>query len=97
MIGAGSNALSVFLGNGDGTFGTGTSYGNGSGSYLGMEVGDFNNDGNLDVVSVGQNGTDGIALVFLGSGNGTFTSIGSFIAENNLTFGVTVADVRTPL
>ena len=55
----------VFLGNGDGTFGPPTSYDTGSGTST-VVIADFDNDGNNDF-AVGE-GTH----VFLGNGDGTF-------------------------
>jgi hypothetical protein len=60
--------LDVFLGNGDGTFETGSSYLVGS-LPLGMVVGDFRNIGKLDLVTATLFG--GIS-VLLGNGDGTF-------------------------
>lgn len=59
--------LTVLLGNGDGTFTLGASYGNGEGV---IAVGDFNGDGKLDVVTAGDS-----VLVYLGNGDGTFQSL----------------------
>ena len=66
-----AQTLNVFLGNGDGTFKAGQSitfeYGV-SGDYASMMyVGDFNRDGNLDVLVF-----DGGLYEFLGNGDGTF-------------------------
>ena len=61
----GSNGtISILLGNGDGTFQSPTTYG--TADYFAVVVGDFNNDGKLDVVT---NQT-----ILLGNGDGTFTS-----------------------
>jgi len=63
----GPSVVYIFLGNGDGTFKTPTSY-TAIEPYA-VAVGDFNGDGNLDV-AVAQAGNDSIG-VFLGNGNGT--------------------------
>jgi hypothetical protein len=67
--------LSVFIGNGDGTFQAATSY------TLGIDptsvvIADFNGDGELDLaVSVsGTIGANGTVAVLLGNGDGTFGS-----------------------
>jgi len=83
-------ALSVFLGNGDGTFQTGQSLAFQSDNRLAapsaVYVGDFNHDGNLDVL-VWNYGL----FEFLGNGDGTFQA-GRVLFD---TFGAfVVADVN---
>ena len=58
--------LSIFLGNGDGTFKPPVNY---VGPFYSIAVADFNNDGNLDVVVAPY--ANNIS-VFLGNGDGTF-------------------------
>jgi len=58
----------VLLGNGDGTFGTARTVGYGG---LTVAVADFNHDGKLDIVSVGDFSTS-TDSVELGNGDGTF-------------------------
>ena len=62
--------ISVFLGNGDGSFVKPVEYSDGKENSEYITSGDFNRDGNLDIVSV--NG-DGNVKAFLGVGNGTFS------------------------
>ena len=61
--------VSVFLGNGDGTFGARTSYAVGVNPYQ-VLAGDFNRDGNLDLAVAT---TTGVSVLF-GNGDGTFQS-----------------------
>ena len=65
--------LDIILGNGDGTFQPVVHYKAAFGAQ-GLAAGDFNNDGNLDVIVVGNPpaGGDEGADVFLGNGDGTF-------------------------
>jgi Ca2+-binding RTX toxin-like protein len=73
--GGGCNNVSILLGNGDGTFGASQAFG------VDVDVlpsqlatGDFNDDGNLDLV-VASAANDGLgASVLLGRGDGTFSS-----------------------
>jgi hypothetical protein len=79
--GIGPGGLSVFLGNGDGTFQTPVSYSSGGISPYSVRIGDLNGDGTPDLVvanycqgqaSCGYLGTNGSISVLLGNGDGTF-------------------------
>jgi hypothetical protein len=80
LVVAGSN-VSVLLGNGDGTFGAPTGYGVVALGANSVKVGDFNNDGLLDVGTIAQ----GSASVYLGNGDGTLQApVSSPVAGNNI-------------
>ncbi len=79
-----SSAISVQLGNGDGTF-------NGSATLAlpwatSLVVGDFNNDGHMDIIGGRGFGPSAEAALFLGNGNGTFQASTS-IAQSQLGTG----------
>ncbi len=65
------NTVSVFLGNGDGTFASPVTYATGIGPVW-IATGDFNNDGNTDI-AVADKGANTVS-VLLGNGDGTFKS-----------------------
>jgi len=65
----GPGTVSIFLGNGDGTFQAALNYAAGSDPY-GVAVGDFNGDGKLDLAVTDVFGND--VGVLLGNGDGTF-------------------------
>jgi hypothetical protein len=67
---AGSNAVMILLGNGDGTFGAQATFAVGN-SPRALLAADFNNDGKLDLAVA--NYTDGSVTLLLGNGDGTFT------------------------
>ncbi|HUO35441.1 MAG TPA: FG-GAP-like repeat-containing protein [Candidatus Acidoferrum sp.] len=64
-----SNTISIFPGNGDGTFGTPTTLVTASGPSA-ITVGDFNGDGHQDIAVTNKNANT--VSVFLGNGDGTF-------------------------
>jgi hypothetical protein len=63
------NTLSIFLGNGDGTFKAPTTIAAGGGPSS-IATGDFNGDGKIDLAVTNQN--DNTVSIFLGNGDGTF-------------------------
>jgi hypothetical protein len=71
-VGYGTNAVSIFLGHGDGGFAAPVQYPTGpmvlSPPYHNVLAGDFNGDGKLDLAVATDNGI----AILLGNGNGTF-------------------------
>jgi hypothetical protein len=68
-----ANTVSVLLGNGDGTFQPQVSYNAGSsGNAYAVAVGDFNADGNPDLVVTNVGNGSATISVLLGNGDGTF-------------------------
>jgi type II secretory pathway component GspD/PulD (secretin) len=67
----GANSISVFLGNGDGTFAARTDIPVGNGPVA-LVTADFNGDGKPDLAVV--NKTDETVSILLGNGDGTFTA-----------------------
>jgi hypothetical protein len=77
-----TNTVSVFLGNGDGTFQAHTDTSTGGEEPTSIAIGDFNGDGHLDV-AVTNFHTNNVS-VLLGNGDGTFTpATGSPYAAGN--------------
>jgi hypothetical protein len=70
---AGSNTVSILLGDGTGSFGAATNVATGSG----VAVGDFNGDGRQDLVAT--NGSSNTVSVLLGDGTGSFGAATSFV------------------
>jgi hypothetical protein len=71
--GSSGNAVSVYLGRGDGRFQKNKDSGSGLASFD-MAIGDFNADGKLDVAVAGYSSSmQGILQILLGRGDGTFS------------------------
>ena len=70
---AGNESISIFLGNGDGTFQTATTIPSMWGAQW-IAAGDFNGDGKVDLAVLTLLGIQ----IFLGKGDGTFTAPGLF-------------------
>jgi FG-GAP-like repeat/Abnormal spindle-like microcephaly-assoc'd, ASPM-SPD-2-Hydin len=66
------STISILLGNGDGTFQPAIITSQANTFYSGLVVGDFNEDGNLDIVTNYSNGSGSGISVLLGNGDGTF-------------------------
>jgi hypothetical protein len=102
IMASASNAVYILLGNGDGTFTAANgSPINGVGrtpcssptqaSNCSMAVGDFNNDGNVDLVETSD--FDNTVIILLGNGHGNFTpASGSPIAVGNFPEAVATGD-----
>jgi hypothetical protein len=75
---SGANTISILLGNGDGTFKPQQTYAVGaqpSGSYFApyLALGDFNDDGKLDIIV--ESSADRSLNIFIGNGDGTFQTV----------------------
>ncbi|MDA0833981.1 MAG: VCBS repeat-containing protein [Planctomycetota bacterium] len=86
----GTSTVSVFLGNGDGTFQQDVQYDAGlNGAFLG--TGDFDNDGDVDFVIA--HWTEDFASVFLNNGDGTFAPRVDYKTSSG-NYGIDVADIN---
>jgi Bacterial Ig-like domain (group 3)/FG-GAP-like repeat len=95
----GNGALSVLLGNGDGTFQTAVTYSSGASSPESIAAADFNGDGKLDVVMVSEcannnNCSNGVVSLLLGNGDGTFQNAVTFNSGGVYADSVAAGDVN---
>jgi hypothetical protein len=90
---AGSNDISVLIGNnqGYGTFTSGSAAPAGE-DPVAVAVGDFNNDGNLDVVVANGGSSGSTVSILLGNGDGTFQSATHYSTGGTSPSAVKVAD-----
>jgi hypothetical protein len=93
-----SGAVTVLLGNGDGTFSSAQSYGSAGYFTNFVAIGDFNGDGNPDLALASQcqdiGCNSGGVSVLLGNGNGTFQAAQSYASGGFQADSVSVADVN---
>ena len=92
-------AVSVLLGNGDGTFQAAKSYGSGGQDAYSLAVEDVNGDGKPDLIAANYCAdsncvTDGSVGVLLGNGDGTFRAAVTYASGAYHTVSVAVGDVN---
>ena len=92
-----NGTVSVLLGNGDGTFQQAHDYASGGFGASSVAIGDFNGDGNPDVVVANQCSTSdcksgGNVSVLLGKGDGTLGTAISYSSGAYVALSVAVAD-----
>ncbi len=88
--GTGSN-IDVLLGNGDGTFQSPVTYASGNSGTWALVIGDFNGDGNLDLVTSTEG--SGAIKILLGNSNGTFQTAQT-VASSGGYYGGTAGDLN---
>jgi hypothetical protein len=90
----GNTAVTILLGNGNGTFTQAASLALGANNDpTALAVGDFNNDGNLDLaVGVTVGSPSDLVKIFFGNGNGTFTAGTTVTLGAYEPYGIAVGD-----
>ncbi len=91
----GSGEILINLGNGDGTFRSGTTYTLSAVSGITLQIVDVNNDNILDIVTAGDDGGTGtIVSVLQGQSGGTFAAATSFAVGNVDLDSITLSDIN---
>jgi hypothetical protein len=86
----GNNTLTIFLGDGTGSFAEAPPFASGGNGPSDISVADLDRDGILDIVVA--NRSSNAITVHRGNGNGTFAAPVSFVTGTNV-FGLALADV----
>ena len=89
--GATRNVVSVFLGNGDGTFKPPMNFGVGNGPSS-VAAADFNRDGKLDLAVVNEYGPS--ISILLGNGDGTFQTARSYKGGDDTLKSIAIGDLN---
>lgn len=90
-LSTGAGSLTIFLGNGDGTFTQASNSPMAVAASYSVVVADFNRDGKLDL-ALGNYGTNTVTIL-LGNGDGTFTqAAGSPISVGNQPYAIAAGD-----
>jgi len=94
-----NGSVGVLLGNGNGTFQAAQIYASGGYSAVSVAAGDFNDDGNTDLVVANQcqssgKCSNGSVGVLLGNGDGTFQTAQNYASGGNNTASVAVGDLN---
>jgi flagellin-like hook-associated protein FlgL len=95
--GIGANGFAtVRLGDGTGKLGAATSYATNTTTSNSVTLGDLNGDGTLDLVTAGYDtiSLNGIVTVRLGSGNGTFGNVTSYLEGEGMSYAVRLGDLN---
>lgn len=92
-----NGVVSVLIGNGDGTFQPAQQYATGGFGSSSVAIGDFNGDGNADVVVANQCSTSscksgGSVSILLGNGDGTLQAATNYSSGGYTTLSVAIAD-----
>ena len=85
----GTNGISIFLGNGDGTFTAKGTLTSPLSNPFSIAVGDFNGDGKMDLAVVDRGASTDSVFFYTGNGDGTFqaptsVSLGGLAASNQI-------------
>lgn len=92
---AANGEVGILIGNGDGTFQKGIPYKSGGGTFVdGLAVGDVDEDGKQDVVTVNFAFGMGTVGVLLGNGDGTFRQAVTFPTGGDGNYSVAIQDVN---
>ena len=85
------DAISILLGNADGTFTMANLSPQTGGAGAGITTGDFNGDGFVDLAVINGNG---VVNVYLGNGDGTFKSLSSITTVVSYGMGILSGDLN---
>jgi hypothetical protein len=93
--GASTNNISILRNSGSGTFVPKVDYSSGETNANGVAAGDYNNDGNIDLMIINETGTNNTAYtsLMMGNGTGTIAFYNKFAVRQN-PMGIITAEIN---
>ncbi len=92
--GANHGSTTIRMNHGDGSFGAATLYSTDGDQSYALQLADIDGDGDLDMVTAGKDGSQGIATIRKNNGNGTFDAAVQYSTDVSFSRALQLADIN---